>query len=348
MSVSRTTVRRLAALALGLGVVVGTFAFVLPRIADYRDVWEVVRTLTDGNLAGLVGATVVNVLTFAPSWMAALPGLGFRQALMVTQASTASTYIAPGGAAPGLAVSYAMLRAWGFSGSSVTIAVALTGAFNQLFIFGCPPVALALLTLVGQENPALQTFAVIGVAVFAGIVAAFAAALVSERQAVRFGDLAARVTSRLLRLVRRPPVTWAGRAFAAFRNDTVGLIKRRWHVLTLSTLAGHLSVFAVLLVSLWASGVSRAEVSLIEAFSAWSLARVIGSLPITPGGIGLVELGLTSLLVGFGAPNPEAVAAVLLYRFLTIVPTLVLGVLAGVTWRRHDPRAPLRAPEKPG
>jgi hypothetical protein len=28
---------------------------------------------------------------------------------------------------------------------------------------------------------------------------------------------------------------------------------------------------------------------------------------------------------------------VLVYRFLTVVPTLVLGLLAGATWRRHRP-----------
>ena len=31
---------------LGIAVIVGTFVFVLPRIADYRDVWGVVKTLT--------------------------------------------------------------------------------------------------------------------------------------------------------------------------------------------------------------------------------------------------------------------------------------------------------------
>jgi uncharacterized membrane protein YbhN (UPF0104 family) len=43
------------------------------------------------------------------------------------------------------------------------------------------------------------------------------------------------------------------------------------------------------------------------------------------------------LLVGFGGDNAEVVAAVLVYRFLTIVPTLVLGLLAGATWRLHRP-----------
>jgi len=46
---------------------------------------------------------------------------------------------------------------------------------------------------------------------------------------------------------------------------------------------------------------------------------------------------LTTALVGFGGDNAEVVAAVLVYRFLTIVPTLTLGLLAGATWKRHPP-----------
>ena len=67
---------------------------------------------------------------------------------------------------------------------------------------------------------------------------------------------------------------------------------------------------------------------------------MLGSIPITPGGLGLVELGLTTVLVGFGGNRAGVVAAVLLYRFLTIVPTLVVGAAAAATWRRHRRRRP--------
>jgi len=80
-------------------------------------------------------------------------------------------------------------------------------------------------------------------------------------------------------------------------------------------------------------------VTLVEAFAAWTFVRLLGSIPITPGGIGIVELGLTGALVGFGGPNDAVVAAVLLYRVLTIVPTLVLGLVAGGLWRRMRPDA---------
>src|SRR5262249_8615972 len=70
---------------IGIVIVVATFAFVLPKIADYRDVWDVVTTLTWQWILALALATALNLVTFAPPWMVALPGLRFRQALVMTQ-----------------------------------------------------------------------------------------------------------------------------------------------------------------------------------------------------------------------------------------------------------------------
>jgi uncharacterized membrane protein YbhN (UPF0104 family) len=329
--------RRVAIGGVGIAVIVGTFAFVLPRIADYRSVWEVVQDLTWQQIGLLILATVLNLATYAPPWMAALPGLHYRQATVLTLASTSSTYIAPGGAAVGIATSYGMLRGWGLKGRPVTIAVAVTGIWNQFAMLGFPIVALAALTVQHEQNGLLETVALIGLAVFVVAVAAFAAGLSTARLSRRVGDLAAKLADRGLRLIRRGPVSWDGGSFVRFRNETVSLLARRWHVLTLATLAGQLTVFGVLLASLRVCDVSAADVTLIEAFAGWSLARLLGSLPLTPGGIGIVEVGLTGVLVGFGGSNADVVAAVLIYRFLTIVPTLALGLLAGATWRRHNP-----------
>ena len=322
---------------LGIAVVVATFVFVLPRIADYRDVWGVVKGLSWADLGLLAGATALNLVTFAPPWMAALPGLRFRQAFVVTQASTASTYVAPAGVAVGMALSFAMLRAWGFPAAAVSLAVAVTGVWNQLAMLAFPTVGLALLALTGASHTALDTIAFVGLAIFVVVVGGFAAGLSTPRLTRRVGDLAARVASWGRRLVRKKPVTWNGEAFVRFRNRTNSLLRRRWHVLTLATLAGHLTVYLVLLVSLRVLGVTADEVTAVEAFAAWSLVRLLGSIPITPGGLGVVELGLTTALVGFGGDQVDVVAAVLVYRVLTVVPTLVIGLLAGATWRRHRP-----------
>jgi uncharacterized membrane protein YbhN (UPF0104 family) len=331
--------RRVIGIVVAVVVVVGVFVFVLPKIADYGAVWETIRRLTWEQIAALGVAVVINVVTFAPPFMATLPGLGFLRALVVTQASTASTYIAPGGAAVGIGISYAMLRSWGFAPADVALAVTLTGVWNQMFMLGAPAVALALLTLAGGSNPLLQTVALIGLAVFVVALAAFAAALSGDHLARRVGDLAARLAGWALQRVGRKPVTWDGASLVAFRRRAVGLLRRRWWALTLATLAGQLSVFAVLVVCLRTLGVTAGQVTLTEAFAAWTLVRLLGSLPITPGGIGIVELGLTGALVGFGGANDRVVAAVLLYRVLTVLPTLVLGLLAAAVFRRLRPDA---------
>ena len=188
-----------------------------------------------------------------------------------------------------------------------------------------------------EEHPALQTAAFIGVVALAIVLAAFAFALSSRQRAHRIGDLAARI-SRAKRLGRRGPVAWGGESLARFRGRTLELLRRRWHVLTLATLVGHLTLFVLLLVCLRTTGIDVDEVTRIEAFAAWALVRILSAFPLTPAGLGFVELGLTGALVAFGAPSADAVATTLLYRFLQVVPTLALGLLAAATWRTHHPR----------
>jgi hypothetical protein len=74
---------------LGVGgavLIVATFAYLLPTIADYRDVWGVVKSVSWEWALALVAVTAINILTFAPPWVVLLPGLRFWTALMMTQA----------------------------------------------------------------------------------------------------------------------------------------------------------------------------------------------------------------------------------------------------------------------
>ncbi len=333
--------RRRIVVGVGIIVAIGVFALALPKIANYGDVWETVSQLTLGEGGILVVGVVANIVTFAPPFVVTLPGLGFWRALTLTQASTASTYVAPGGAAVGVALSYAMLRGWGFRTSAVTLAVALTGIWNQLFLLGAPTVAVVLLTTVGGENALLRSVALIGLVVFVGAVGILGAALSSDRIARTTGNGAAHLASLGLRIVRRGPVDWGGESQVRFRRSAVELLRRRWLGLTLATIAGHMTVFTLLVICLRVLDVPSSEVSLVEAFAGWTLVRLLGSLPLTPGGVGVVELSLTGALIGFGGSNAGVVAAVLLYRALTILPTVAIGLVAGITWRRQRRPAPV-------
>ena len=111
------------------------------------------------------------------------------------------------------------------------------------------------------------------------------------------------------------------------------LLGRRWLTLTAATLANQLTGYLMLELSLRAVGITHSEISIVQSFAAWSIGRLLVSLPLTPGGIGFVELGLSGILIGFGAPSAKVVSGVLIYRALSILPTLLLGLLAAATWK---------------
>jgi uncharacterized membrane protein YbhN (UPF0104 family) len=345
---SRPLVKRVLLVALSAAIIIATFAYFLPTIANYGEVWGVVQQLSWPRILALLGATAVNLVTFAPPWMVALPGLAFVPAFMVTQASTALSIVIPGGMAAGVAGSYGILRSWGFSSNSVARAITLTGLWNQFLNLTFPIIAVFALAIIGESAAALATVAFIGVAVLGIVVAGFVLILLSSRLAEDIGNVAARFANWALSKIRRGPVGWDGKSFERFRADAGDLLERRWHLLTLSSLAGQLTVFLLFLTSLRVLDVPASEVNLVEAFAAWSLARLVGSIPITPGGIGVVELALTGTLVGFGGNNAGAVAAVLVYRFLTAVPTLILGLGAAFTIRRRRPPGALDVSSGPG
>ncbi len=333
----RNALKRYGPAAIGIAVVVGIFGFVLPRIADYRDVIDVVAGLTWWEIVALAVATLWNVVTFAPPWRTAMPGLGLWRALVMTQASTAAASALPGGEAVGLGLGFGMLRAWGFRSGAIAAAVAVVTVMNTLAKVLLPVAALVGLLVTGRQGGLLGLLTVIGVAAIGLLLGAAIMALRTDASTRAFAARLERWGSRIPILRRRAVSGTLADRLSTFRRETFGLLRRRGFPLLAWTLIGHLSVFVVLLVALRAVGVSGGEVDFVEAFAAWALTRLLTAIPITPGGLGIVELGLTGALVAAGGANDEVVAAVLLYRLLTWLPPIVLGALAALLWRRLPP-----------
>jgi putative heme transporter len=323
-------------LAFGLAVMIVTFAVFVPRIADYGAIWDAVRSLEWWQVTLLLIVAIVNVLTFAPDWMVLLPGLRFRQALEVTMASTAVANVMPAGGAVSFAISWRMFREWGFEGRAVARALILNGITNNLLNVGYPLVAIVLLSATGEDNAFLTRAATIGAVIFVASVGFLIAIVHSEKQALRAGRWWDRIATFVLRPVKRGPVQGSGVAIARFRDDSIDLVRRRWLPMILCVLVGTLSVFLVLVVALRVTGVDSGEVTLVEAFTAWSLVRLLTALPLSPGGIGITELGLVGTLTQFGGGEANVVAAVLLFRALTLLPPIGIGALVAFTWRRHE------------
>jgi putative heme transporter len=277
----------------------------------------------------------------------ALPGIRFFDALRMDLAGSALSQVLPGGTAVNVATQYGMLRNWGFQGRPVVLAVSLTTLWSQFATFGFPVLAIAALSLDGGHNATLRTVALAGLAIMAVLAGALVAIVWSPRVAGRLGDRTARVATRLSAIVHKGPASWSGDDLVRFRSEGIDLLRHRWVALTATTLANQLTVFVVLVVSLRALGITGSEVDLIEAFAAWSLVRALGSIPITPGGLGVQEVALSGALVAFGAHNAAAVAATLVYRALTYLPSVVLGLGAAATYNLGTPKPAFEQQSQP-
>jgi uncharacterized protein (TIRG00374 family) len=61
---------------------------------------------------------------------------------------------------------------------------------------------------------------------------------------------------------------------------------------------------------------------------AYATANIASAIPLTPGGLGVIEVTLVAVTVGFGAPRATAVLAVLGYRIVNYWLPLIPGVIA--------------------
>lgn len=218
--------------------------------------------------------------------------------------------------------------------------------------------AVSLITLSGLAAAGLALAASTGSALdlvesIVGVVAIAAVAVLgwSKRQ-----YLMARAEG-LVRLSQRFFHRPAGDAHQVIREaytrlSRVAPSKREWTVAGAYGLGNWVLDLGCLTVSFLAVGADVPWQGLLLAYTAAQLAT---NLPITPGGLGVVEGSLTVALVAFGGGQVTTVAAVLLYRLMNYWAMLPIGwgawgVLA-LQARRHPelvPGAPLAplAPEQ--
>jgi uncharacterized protein (TIRG00374 family) len=337
---------RYVSIALSLLIVAGIFVFAIPKFADYKDVWASITTLTPLELSSLVVMTIFNLFTYWFANMSALPGLRLGQAAVVTQTTTSVANTLPGGGAIAVGLTYTILRSWGFSGTDVALYVGVSGIWNIFIKLSLPVLSIVFLVIQGRSSATFLSAAIVGLIVLAGAVGLLAAVFKSATMAHRVGDRIGRILSSARRLFRKPPLSDVGERAVRFRSDTITLVGRRWLPLTLTTLLSHLALYFVLLLSLRHLGVSESDVSAAEVFAVFAFGRLVSALPITPGGLGFIELGYIGGLVAAGAPKPEAAAAVLLFRTLTFGIQIPLGGFTYWIWRgKRSWRR--RAPDEP-
>ena len=328
-------VRRALQAAVSLVLVGGIFYFVLGQFADLSSVWRAIRSLTKVEVAVLLGLAAWNLATYWIQMVVATPGLTYPQAMVLTESTTAVSNALPAGGAIGVGLTYSILGSWGFSNSRATLAVLVSGIWNNFAKLGMPVVALAILAVSGDSGGGGLVAALAGLLGLVGAVTIFALILHSEAFARQLGLFSQRIATRIRKVFRKSPATGYDLAVTKFRRRVLSFVHHSWIQITVITVIGHLSLYLVLLASLRVMGVSEQDASWAQVLAVFSFARLITAIPITPGGVGIVELALIGGISAAGGERAEVVAAVLIYRLLTYVVPIVFGGITYVYWRRN-------------
>jgi len=107
------------------------------------------------------------------------------------------------------------------------------------------------------------------------------------------------------------------------------VLPRGWRGLAL----GGLGYPALQVVLLWSCLVAlQVDVAFGAVLAAYAVERMLTLVPITPGGVGVVETAATAVLVGFGADPVGAAAGVVLFRVFSYLIEIPLGAVVAATW----------------
>jgi putative heme transporter len=330
-------------------IVAAIFGFALPRFASYRSVLSSMGAMTWPQ-ALLIGAAAV--ASMASAWImicSVLPSIRLREAAVVNLGSTAVANTLPAGGALAMGVSWAMLSSWGISAADYVLYTLVSGIWNVFARLGLPVLALLVLMTARRPGAGLIIAAGAGLAVLAAAAAGFGLLLRSESFALRAGRALQRMVAVACRLAcRRVPPAAAG-WLPGFRGRAGALIAARGWRITAATAASNLTLWLVLLACLRGLGLSQAQVPWQTSLAAFAFVRLLTVLPVTPGGLGITELGLIGTLIATAGDqaSTQVTAAVLLYRAVTYLPPIPLGAIACLTWR-HAPALIRSSPRNAG
>jgi uncharacterized protein (TIRG00374 family) len=236
----------------------------------------------------------------------------------------------PGGAATGGTTMYQMLTRSGFDGPTTSTALTAVGILATATLFVLPILALPAMLF----GLAVRSELVRG-AIFGGVVGIFlltgaSILLMSDRVVASVGRFLDWFVRRVLR--RAAPDPSLATRLVQSRDFVRTALSESWKRAVPAALGNQLFDFLALYVSLLAVGSHVDPLLVLLAYVAGS---ALAMIPITPGGLGFVEAGLTGVLTLAGVTAEHAVLATLLYRLFSYWLPLPAGLVASILFRRR-------------
>jgi uncharacterized protein (TIRG00374 family) len=302
-----------------------------PRLADVQLRWFALLVLLQlGSFAALWWLTR---MALAPDpQLAELPvepppPARWTSVATAQLAGNAASKVVPGGPAAGGVVQGSLLVRDGQPGAVVASALAGVGLLTTSVLLLLPVLTVPALLIGPPPAEQLRLGLLVSLILAVVLVGLGVAALTWPRSVSITGRLVGRVVHPVKRSITPQRVA---KLLLAQRARVRAVFSGRWMRAVLAAAASRMLDYAVLVAALTAFD-AHARPS--EVLLAYVVAQALAMIPITPGGLGFVESGLTALLVVIGIDADTAVVGTLLYRLVSFWLPIPIGALAWAGWR---------------
>lgn len=283
------------------------------RLAQLNPLWILLAVGLE--VASLACYTVLTRVTLPPE-----PRLSLFTIFRIQMSTKAVGNLVPGGSAAGGTLGYSLFTTAGVAPTAAGFTLATVGLGSAVVLNLILWVALLISIPLNGFRTAYVTAAIVGV-----LLLAFAAGLVYLL--IEGTDRAEKVLRAIARRVPYAEEDTAAR-FVHQTADRIQDLAQQPELVRRGVLwaaANWLLDAACLWVLLQAFGETMNPINLIVAYG---VINVVASIPITPGGLGVVETALPALLITFGAPFQEATFAVLAWRLIQFWMPIPVGGLS--------------------
>jgi len=255
----------------------------------------------------------------------------WRPVIASQLAGNAFGRVVPGGGAAATALQYRMLVDDGTPPGAAATGLTAANLLTFGVLLGLPLLAVPAI-LQGSVPHSLRTIIVWALMVLVALAAGAIVLIVSDRPLRWVGRRAQLLRNRLR--PRRPPLEDLPARLVRERDLIVEVVGERWKRALGASVGKWLLDFGVLMAALAALGQHPA---LSLALLAYFAAQLLGQIPLTPGGLGFVEAGLTGTLALIGVTGGDAVLATLAYRLVSYWLPVPFGGVAWFMFRRGHP-----------
>jgi len=294
------------------------------------------RDITRFSPGSLVGMAALQVCALACLWALQYVALQARRWLPVITsqlAGNALAKVAPGGGAMGSALQYRMLVQAGLPPAATVSALTAVNLLVFGVVLALPVLAIPALLRGAVDRTLLET-AVIGLVIFFVASAVGAVLLSTDGPLAWVGRVIQRGRNRLRRGAE--PLHRLPERLLRERDRILATLGPRWKRALAATVGRWTFDYLTLLAALAAIGSHPRPALVLLAFCG---AQVLAQIPVTPGGLGFVEAGLTAMLALAGVNAGDAVLATFAYRLFSYWMPLPLGLAAYALHARRSASA---------